>query len=99
MLGDGARRPTVLGRWDTDKVAQVVKKLLANALKFGAGAPIEVTVEELEGTARLVVVDHGIGIEPEELPHIFGRFERAVRPGLTGDSESASISCSTSSRR
>jgi signal transduction histidine kinase len=78
-----ADRP-VRGRWDRDKVAQVVEKLLANAIKFGAGAPIEVGVEGLDGTARLVVVDHGTGIEPGALPHIFGRFERAASPSAHG---------------
>jgi predicted ATPase/signal transduction histidine kinase len=72
------------GAWDADKVIQIVRKLVANALKFGAGSPIEVTVEQGEDVARLVVVDHGIGIEADALPHIFGRFERGVSSGLYG---------------
>ncbi|MBZ4421747.1 ATP-binding sensor histidine kinase [Myxococcus sp. RHSTA-1-4] len=68
----------VVGRWDRTRLEQVVTNLLSNALKFGAGKPIEVTVEEREGRARLVVRDYGIGISAERLPHIFGRFERAV---------------------
>jgi signal transduction histidine kinase len=72
------------GYWDAEKVAHVVKKLLANAMKFGAGAPIEIEVQDRPRTARLVVVDHGIGIEPDALPHIFERFERAVSPAFYG---------------
>jgi signal transduction histidine kinase len=68
----------VLGRWDRNKLDQVVTNLFSNAIKFGAGKPIEVTVEERAGTARLVMVDHGIGIAPETLPSVFQKFERAV---------------------
>ncbi|MGK3996461.1 serine/threonine protein kinase [Sorangium sp. So ce1024] len=45
---------------------------------LGAGAPVEITVARRDGTAELVVQDHGIGIPAERLPHVFERFERAV---------------------
>lgn len=68
----------VVGRWDRSRVDQVVTNLLGNALKFGAGQPIEVVVEARASTARLAVRDHGIGIPPERRPGLFERFERAV---------------------
>jgi signal transduction histidine kinase/tetratricopeptide (TPR) repeat protein len=69
----------VEGLWDPSWVDHIVTNLLANAFKFGAGKPIALTIEERpRGTARLVVTDHGIGIPPERLPHLFQRFERAV---------------------
>ncbi|WP_338050584.1 AAA family ATPase [Pyxidicoccus caerfyrddinensis] len=68
----------VVGRWDRKRLEQVVAHLLSNALKFGAGKPIEIVVEAREGTARLVVKDSGIGIAPDRLPYVFERFERAV---------------------
>ncbi|MDC3954829.1 GAF domain-containing sensor histidine kinase [Polyangium jinanense] len=69
----------VMGLWDRSKLEQVVTNILSNALKFGAGKPIEISVEEAPiGTGRIVVTDHGIGIPPECLPRIFERFERAV---------------------
>lgn len=68
----------VHGAWDRGRLDQVVSNLLSNALKFGAGAPIELEVGEEGGVARLVVRDHGVGIAPEAHEKIFERFERAV---------------------
>ncbi|WP_434417413.1 ATP-binding protein [Nannocystis pusilla] len=56
----------------------VVSNLLANAMKFGKGAPIEVSVRRLDGAVRLVVCDHGIGIPLERLGSVFDRYQRAV---------------------
>ncbi|WP_437637356.1 sensor histidine kinase [Sorangium sp. So ce854] len=70
--------PLVVGSWDRSRLEQVISNLLDNALKFGAGAPIEVSVARRDATAELVVQDHGIGIPAERLPHVFERFERAV---------------------
>jgi signal transduction histidine kinase len=76
----------VAGIWDARRLEQVVTNLLTNAIKFGAGKPIEVTVREVGVHAELTVTDHGIGIDPARLPHVFDRFERAVStahyPGL-----------------
>ncbi|WP_437521746.1 AAA family ATPase [Sorangium sp. So ce726] len=72
-----AGRP-VLGRFDRLRVAQVLRSLLNNAIKFGRGGAIEVTVAERGDTARVVVRDHGPGIAPEDMERIFKRFERAV---------------------
>jgi predicted ATPase/signal transduction histidine kinase/tRNA A-37 threonylcarbamoyl transferase component Bud32 len=72
------------GFWDRSKLAAVISSLLSNAIKFGAGKPIEVSVQEVAGLARLVVVDHGIGIDKKALPHIFEKFERAVSPRSYG---------------
>jgi signal transduction histidine kinase len=69
---------SVVGQWDPMRVEQVVMNLLSNALKYGAGHPIRVAVHETGRTAQLVVDDEGIGIEPKELPRLFGRFERGA---------------------
>jgi PAS domain S-box-containing protein len=74
-VGDG---PPVVGRWDRLRLEQVVTNLLTNAMKYGAGRPIHVTVGWAHGMARLAVRDEGIGIAPEHRGRIFGKFERAV---------------------
>jgi PAS domain S-box-containing protein len=68
----------VVGRWDAMRMEQVVTNLLSNALKFGAGKPVEVAVEREGRLARISVRDHGIGIAREDIDRIFMRFERAV---------------------
>jgi signal transduction histidine kinase len=72
------------GHWDPLRIEQVITNLLTNAMKYGQGRPIEVTVQPDGGVARLTVRDGGIGIAPDHLERIFGRFERAVAPGRFG---------------
>jgi signal transduction histidine kinase len=68
----------VVGCWDRLRLEQLVTNLLNNAIKYGPGRPVEVAVERKGAEALLTVTDHGIGIRPEDIGRIFGRFERAV---------------------
>lgn len=74
FTGDGK----LVGTWDKLRVEQAVSNLLTNAIKYGNGKPIEVQVVKQNTTARINVVDHGIGIPKAKLTKIFTRFERAV---------------------
>jgi len=69
---------SVVGRWDRARVTQVVTNLVSNAVKYGSGKPIEITIERRGEWGVLVIRDHGIGIPPERQELIFGRFQRAV---------------------
>ena len=68
----------VEGSWDRGRLGQVVTNLLGNAVKYGAGKPISVSVRGEDGTAILRVSDQGIGIAPDRKDRVFERFERAV---------------------
>jgi signal transduction histidine kinase len=68
----------VRGLWDVQRLDQVLVNLLSNAAKYGAGKPVHVALREEGGRALLTVRDEGIGIAPEVLPRLFGRFERGV---------------------
>jgi signal transduction histidine kinase len=68
----------LVGHWDRLRLEQVLTNLLTNALKYGAGQPLQVDVRAEGEGAVLEVRDGGIGIEAEHLARIFGKFERAV---------------------
>jgi PAS domain S-box-containing protein len=64
---------------DRREVQRVVENLISNAIKYSLphGA-IEVSVEPVEGGARLVVKDEGIGIPADELAGVFERYQRST---------------------
>jgi len=64
---------------DEARLAQVVRNLLVNALKFTpAGGRVELVVEQARGEARLAVKDSGSGIPEHEQAHVFERFWRGA---------------------
>lgn len=68
----------VRGRFDARAVEIVIEHLLDNAIKYGEGAPIEVTVQREDDRAVVRVRDRGIGIEEADQERIFEKFERSV---------------------
>ncbi|MCP3136607.1 ATP-binding protein [Pyxidicoccus xibeiensis] len=70
--------PAVQGWYDPERLRQVLRHLLDNALKFAAGAPVEVRVAREGSHVSISVVDHGAGVPLDARARIFDRFERAV---------------------
>ncbi len=62
---------------DEFRIEQVVTNLLTNALRYGGGKPVAVTVRAGDGKALVSVRDHGRGIAPADRERIFQQFERA----------------------
>lgn len=63
---------------DEDLIRQVFTNLLENAIKYSpADGKILITTEELNGSAVIQVADQGMGIAPEDLPHVFDKFYRS----------------------
>ena len=64
---------------DEDRLIQVLTNLLDNALKFtSSGGAIHVEAQMVAETIQVCVTDTGVGIDPEELPHIFQQFYRGA---------------------
>jgi len=62
---------------DPDRVAQVLINILANAYRYTpAGGQVTVQVSTDDQEVRVAVIDSGIGIAAEHLPHLFERFYR-----------------------
>jgi PAS domain S-box-containing protein len=69
--------PQLLMDADPQRLQQVMSNLLTNALKFTPDqGSIDVRAERLDGRARVVVHDTGIGMGPDLLPRIFDRFQQ-----------------------
>jgi two-component system OmpR family sensor kinase len=74
---------SLCGRWDRLALEQIVSNLISNAIKFGAGASIDVSLEsKQDSSVKFEVRDRGIGIAQIDQERIFGRFERlSAQPG------------------
>lgn len=68
----------VTGCWDEFRIEQVVTNLLTNALRYGNGKPVEVSLVLLGGSVAIHVRDQGKGIPAKDQQRIFDPFERAV---------------------
>jgi signal transduction histidine kinase len=64
------------GVWDEFRIEQVLTNLITNALRYGRGNPVAVTVVRVGDQALMAVRDQGIGIAPQDHARIFEQFER-----------------------
>ncbi|MHB1433909.1 MAG: sensor histidine kinase [Streptosporangiaceae bacterium] len=80
-IGLEQRLTPVEMRCDPDRMREVVVNLMTNALKYtpAGGHVVLATGPDPAGGAVLTVTDTGVGIPPDELPHVAERFFRGRR--------------------
>jgi PAS domain S-box-containing protein len=67
---------------DVTRFQQIVWNLVTNAIKFSeTGGAVQVRLLRQGDALTLTVQDHGVGIEPGFLPHLFERFTQSGTPG------------------
>ena len=70
---------------DPERLRRIVVNLLGNAAKFTETGTITVSLRTTNGDAgnrlELIVADTGIGIPPEDLPHVFEEFRQVNGAG------------------
>lgn len=65
--------------WDRDAVSRAVLNLIDNAIKYSADGEktIDLVLRQTDASVIIEVKDHGIGIDPNDLEHIFEPYYRA----------------------
>src|SRR5438046_663023 len=62
---------------DADRVREAIDNLVSNAVKYSPiGGKIAVAVTHEGGDTVIRIADQGVGLSPEDLGRLFGRFER-----------------------
>ena len=77
------RVPAVLPlvRVDSEAIFRVVTNLLSNARKYSPeGGSIVIGASYGDGMVEVYVQDNGLGVPPEALSHLFGKFYRVESP-------------------
>ncbi|MHB9026701.1 MAG: PAS domain-containing sensor histidine kinase [Armatimonadota bacterium] len=63
---------------DYDRLERILMNLLSNALKYSPpDAEVLLRACQVDGQVDIEIVDHGTGIAPDDLPHLFDRYFRA----------------------
>lgn len=66
---------------DAVKISRVIRNLISNAIKYGEGNPITITISKHTDGNHMIceVIDSGLGIPPGEEEHIFDHFVESSR--------------------
>jgi len=74
--GDVTISPVLYVRADKDRLQECLSNLIENAIKYTPSGQIAVDVNASNEYIRFSVSDTGIGIPPEDIPHLFQKFYR-----------------------
>jgi signal transduction histidine kinase len=75
-------QPSLSACMDEKLLRHILTNLLSNALKYSPeGLPVQLELGDRQNLAIFHVKDRGIGIPPEDLPHLFEPFQRCRNVG------------------
>lgn len=61
---------------DAAKIREVLSNLIDNAMKYTPKGSVTISFEDHGDCVAVVITDTGMGIDPQDLPHLFKKFER-----------------------
>lgn len=70
----------LVGRWDRRRISRAVSAVLLNAIKFGSGKPINISLNFESNSSEFLEIsirDFGLGIEKSAQSEIFRHFKKA----------------------
>ena len=82
LVFEKSKLPVV--KTDPDRVRQIVTNLVSNSIKYTLQGEVKIKVEADNKFIKITVRDTGVGIPPEEMVKLFGKFHR-VKDRLTSE--------------
>ncbi|MDN6123782.1 MAG: HAMP domain-containing histidine kinase, partial [Brevibacterium sp.] len=67
----------VMAEVDRVRITRIVRNLIVNAIEHGESNPIDIDVASNAEAVAVSVRDHGVGMNEEQVEHVFDRFWRA----------------------
>ena len=70
------KEPLPMLSLDNAKIREVISNIIDNAIKYTEKGSIEVRASADSEKVTVTIIDTGVGIDPDDLPHLFKKFER-----------------------
>lgn len=71
---------------DRQLLTRMLENLLSNAIKYtSAGKQVWISVSEEKDAVSIKIRDEGVGIEPDELPHLFSKYSKISSQPTNGE--------------
>ena len=67
---------------DAERIGQVLVNFVNNAIKYAPDSKeVQINIVKIDNMAKVSVIDKGLGISPDKIPHLFDRYFRVDNSG------------------